>query len=268
MPGPIHPGRHMQVIGAVLLQDRGQAQGIVQGPAAVHVIVAVDPQTHGEILTAFGLDVGQKLQKKPDAVFERTAVSVRAVVGIGGEKLVDQIAVGRVHLDEIESGIPAAASRVSERSYQFGDFVDGQLSGGSLDHGQGGNRRRRHFLVVIGLAPAVHQLYAKADIVGFDAFGHFGKGRDAPLVPQGGQVGKLQAGGMNSGAAHKDHSGAALGPGRKIFGQLIGHVIVLVHAEVDAHGGHEQPVLGFHRPDLDGIEKVLENRHGCLPFLI
>ena len=262
---PIYPGRHMQVIGTVLLQNRRKTQGVFQGPAAIHVIVAVDSQPHGEIRTALELDICEDFKEKPNAVLERPAVSIRAVIGIGGEKLVDQVTVGRMHLDKIESGIPAAAGRVSKRGHQLGNVFHGEFPGDALDHRQGGNRRRRHLLVVVGLTPAVHQLHTKTDIMGLDAPDHFRKRGDAPLIPQGGQVRQFQTGGMNPGAAHEDHPGSAPGPGSEIFGQLIGDVIVFVHAEVDAHGRHEQPVLGFHPPDFDGIEKVLENGHGASP---
>jgi hypothetical protein len=76
----------MQVVGTVFLKDRRQAQGILQGPPAVDVIFAVDAQPHGKIGAGLGLDVGQQLQEKTDAVFETAAVLVLTMVGIGGQE--------------------------------------------------------------------------------------------------------------------------------------------------------------------------------------
>ena len=218
----------------------------------------------GKSATGLGLDVGQQFQEKADAVLETAAVLVHTTVGIGGQKLVDQVAVGPVNLDEIKPGIPAAPGRVAKRCHQFSDLVDGQFFRDPLHHGRRGNGRRRHFAIMVGLPPPMHQLNAETGAKRLDRRDHFFQGRDACVVPQGGQAGQLQPRRVHAAAAHQDHARPPFGAGRQVAGQLVGDEAVFVHAEIDAHGRHEQPVFGRHPADLDRGKKVFEDGHASL----
>ena len=56
---------------------------------------------------------------------------------------------------------------------------------------------------------------------------------------------QFHAGGVHPTAAHKHHAHTAFGPCNHVSDQLLSHMPFIVHTEVDAHGRHEQPVLGF-----------------------
>jgi hypothetical protein len=59
---------------------------------------------------------------------------------------------------------------------------------------------------------------------------------------------------MNRTAADQQHAGPTLCTGCKIFGQLFGHPTLIVHAEIDAHGRHEQAIFSREVADLNGAE--------------
>ena len=46
----------------------------------------------------------EDFEKKAGAIFDRTAIRVRASIGIILKKLIDQVAVSTVHLDAVEAG--------------------------------------------------------------------------------------------------------------------------------------------------------------------
>ena len=54
-----------------------------------------------------GADGVNDFERQPGAVFEAAAVVVGALVGERREKLVEQVAVGGVDLDEVEAGLRA-----------------------------------------------------------------------------------------------------------------------------------------------------------------
>ena len=46
----------------------------------------------------------ENIKKKAGAIFDRTAIHVRASIGIVLKKLIDKIAISTVHLDAVEAG--------------------------------------------------------------------------------------------------------------------------------------------------------------------
>ncbi len=81
---------------------------------------------HGPIALRGGLHhLFEAHPHEPHPIFERTAVLVAAVVGIGRQKLRNQIAVTGVHLDRIESGI---GSRMHSAAEILGDLHDFALT--------------------------------------------------------------------------------------------------------------------------------------------
>ncbi len=82
LPGTVHAGGDMQVVGSVFLQNGRQAEGIVQGPAAFDVVITVDTHPHRKIRCGFGFDIMQQFQDKANPVLEGPAVFIFALVGI------------------------------------------------------------------------------------------------------------------------------------------------------------------------------------------
>lgn len=73
--------------------------------------------------TNFGHDALHHLLQKAGAVFDRAAMRVCAVVAAAAQKLVDQIAIGRVHLHTVKpggDGIGRSAAVVLHDARQFG----------------------------------------------------------------------------------------------------------------------------------------------------
>ena len=107
----------------------------------------------------------------------------------------------------------------------------------------------------------MHQLNTKTNIIGFDGFDHFFHGRNAFIVPQGGKTRQFEAVRVHTRPAHQDHAHATPGPCCQVSGELLGNMVFLIHAKIDAHGGHEQAVFGGHLSDLNRREKMPENVH-------
>ncbi len=76
---------------------------------------------------------------QPGTVVRRAAVDVVAAVGHVGEELVQQIAVGRMDLDAVHSGVDGTAGRGAEIRDDAGEFVHAQ----GARHGKRLATRRR-----------------------------------------------------------------------------------------------------------------------------
>ena len=59
-------------------------------------------------------DRGDDFDREADPVLQRAAVRIGAQVGVVGEELVDQVAVGTVELHPVEAGVDGVASRGGE----------------------------------------------------------------------------------------------------------------------------------------------------------
>src|SRR3546814_11007132 len=84
-------------------------------------------------------------------VFQRSAVSIGALVGRVAQKLVNQVAVGAVYFHTIKAGGNGVACALSKRSHDAGKLFDGQgarhrvrhLALGSVDPTQIGRAEGR-----------------------------------------------------------------------------------------------------------------------------
>ena len=218
---------------------------------------------------------------------------------MGGEELLDDVAVARVELHAVHPGLLTAHRRLDEVLDQVVDLpqghgvhpggpVLGQLHlGGGLDreadalglHAQEQGRALEDLVHDAGEAvrhrdhqgqgvdgaghtlPArVVQLDAKLGPVAVEPLGELMHGRDMVIVAHG-QLGK------GRGAAHvvdaadagDDHPHAALGPLLVIVHQALGGLAVGL-AQAELRGGHHGAVLHRHAADLHGGKQHLVHR--------
>jgi len=114
----------------------------------------------GREVCANGLD---DLEQQTGTVLERATIVISALVGDGGQELVDQVTVGAVDLDSVHASLVGADSTVSKSLDNLGDLFDGQFAGDlvliipALTGGRANNilgpvlRSRECFRVVGGL---------------------------------------------------------------------------------------------------------------------
>ncbi len=95
---------------------------------AEQIVELVDRQTDRdrEVLAALFFDALQDVQKEAHAVVEAAAVHVLAVIGVGGQELLDEIAVGRVEFDAVAAGFLDAFGCRDELLLETMDLGNGQ----------------------------------------------------------------------------------------------------------------------------------------------
>src|ERR1039458_9461212 len=95
-------GRAIDQVDAERPKAPRQLHGIFDLPAALHPIDSRDAHEEGQGIRPRGADRSGDFQRKADAAVECAAILVGAVVRQGREKLVDQVAVRGVDLDDLE----------------------------------------------------------------------------------------------------------------------------------------------------------------------
>ncbi len=113
----VHAGTtrgYVQEIATLGLQRLRQLDGVRTGPAAFDPIGRGDPHADRPVVGEGRPDSGEHLQRKPHAVFQRSAVGVRPPVADRRQELVQQVAVRGMDLDQIEADACGAFGRCSE----------------------------------------------------------------------------------------------------------------------------------------------------------
>lgn len=102
-------GRHVDGSRAVRDELPRDLDRVVLGVAVGGPVGGRDPHRHRAVGGERGPYGVEDLQRETQPVREVAAVLVGAVVGDGGEERGEQVAVGRVHFEEVESRVGAAA---------------------------------------------------------------------------------------------------------------------------------------------------------------
>ncbi|MNS51282.1 hypothetical protein D3C72_839520 [compost metagenome] len=68
-------------------------------------------------------------QQEAGAVFDRAAILIRALVGAGFQELLDQVAIGGMDFDAVETGLQSRACAAAVILEDEADIVDGERAG-------------------------------------------------------------------------------------------------------------------------------------------
>ena len=253
LAGDVQPGvGALGVLGAVERADRGDPDGdAVGGP---------------------GVDDGVgDLEHQPGAVGQRAAVLVGALVAVGGEELVQQVAVGAVDLDEVEAGLAGVDGRAAEVLEQPRDLVEPERPRGrAADPGRAAVLAAHGGAVAVGPVARRHRQVAvveglvrdPADVpqLGGDQAAGLVHGVGDP-APAGDLLVAVDAGGVHVALA----LGADLGAlGDQQAGARALHVVLAhqVVGHVARHGGahpgqrgHQDAVVGADGAEGQGLEE-------------
>jgi hypothetical protein len=85
-------------------QALGEFDGFLDGDSAFEPVGDRESRRQGEALGPDLADGGEGFHEEADAIFEASAVLIRALIGEGGIKFVGEIAVGEVEFQPVESG--------------------------------------------------------------------------------------------------------------------------------------------------------------------
>ena len=274
----------MDGIGAGSGRSPGVAGGVIDGDAVLDaVLVAVEAHDDREVRTAPVAHRGDDLDEESGPALERTAVRIVPAVPCRGQERGEEVAVGGVHLDPVESSLLHPCGGVGEVANDALELSGRRLGvGGHLAAGEGrhpqqlvhrrvghhppGVRRRRwerrnQRRPPLGDVDA-RRLAVVADLdddfrtMGVDGIGEPPEVRDHAIVRERGLV----AGGRpvrvrDSRCLDDQEPDATPCPGLVVGDGLVGDQ-ALVGAVVLVHGREHDPVPEFHPPDPPGSKQV------------
>jgi hypothetical protein len=214
-------GRAVDKVDAVAAEEFAELDGVGDLPTVFGPIGAAEADSEDGGVGNGGADGHGDFAEEAGAVPEGAAVEVVAVVGEGRIEGVEEVAVGTVDFDELESGGDGAAGGGDEQLDDFGAAVGGDFSRGEVVLGEGGGADaerspalgRAAFPASIGAGfpSGVGELDSGDGTVGDDLVDDFGPGGDVVVRPDAGVVGGDSSLGRDGHGFGDHHSGSADG---------------------------------------------------------
>ncbi|MND91107.1 hypothetical protein D3C80_832180 [compost metagenome] len=239
--------------GAGRLDGLGQGDDLLPGAAAFHQVEHGQAEDDDEV-RAHGLaHAADDLHRQAHAVLVAAAPAVGALVGVGGEELVDEVPLRPHDLDAVVLGLLGQLRAGDEVLDLLFDALFVQLVGlERVDRRLDG--RGRHLLGVIGVATGMEDLHADLAVRFMHRAGH-----DAVLLRlfhrgQLGRAGVDAAFGIRADAAGHHQADAATGTLGEIGGHALETVGFLFQAGV--HRPHQGTVAQGGEAQVEGCEQV------------
>ena len=251
----------MDHVDAGLLQTTRDVDHVVEGQAAIGVLVARDTDVDDEVLAAALTNLGDNLEQEAHAGVERATVLVGTLVVERGQKAAEHtVGVRRMDLDAIDAGLLHAHGSVAELMRELVDLVDRdgarRLAGiGRAHKGRGDEARRARN--VKGHVGGVEELRHDLAAILVDGGGELFPAGDKRVVVAAHVTRQIGIGGLDRHDLGDDQAHAALGTGAVVVDQVVGHIAVV--GQVGRHRRHKDAVLDLGRTDLD---RTKEHRVG------
>lgn len=141
--GRVAAGRDVEQIDAVLLEEGGEAHGLLGRPAVLlRPVGGGDAEEERLVVGPHGADRVDDLEGEAHPVVEGAAVLVRADVGVRREELADQVAVRAVDLGDLEARVQGATGALGELGDDLADPLHGELGRGGVPVVEGERARR------------------------------------------------------------------------------------------------------------------------------
>ncbi len=249
--------------GARRLDGLGQLHHLFRRRAALDQVQHRQAVDDDEVGADACTDATHDLERQPDAVLIRAAPFVVALVGAGGDELVDQIALGPHDLDAVIAGglgQGRAADEVLDGLFDLlaGQGVGGEGGDGRLD-GRGGDQ-----VGVIGVAAEMQDLQGDLAALGVDGGGDQAVVFGLFFGVQLGAPGHGAAALIRGNAAGDDQPDLAARP----LGVEGGHALEAVFdlLQPDVHRAHQHPVLQRGEAQIEGLQQFGVG-HGRRPVM-
>ena len=253
--------RHVDHVDAGLLQAARDVDHVVEGQAAIGVLVARDTDVDDEVLAAALANLGDDLEQEAHAGVERAAVLVGTLVVERGQKAAEHaMGVRRMDLNAIDAGLLHTHGGVAELMRELVNLInrDGArcLAGIRRAHkGRGDEARRARN--VKGHVGGVEELRHDLAAILVDGCGELFPARDKRVVVAAHVTRQIGIGGLDRHDLGDDEAHTALGAGTVMIDQVVGHIAMI--GQVGGHRRHKDAVLDLGRTDLD---RAKEHRVG------
>ena len=249
--------RHVDHVDTGLLQATRDVDHIVEGQAAIGVLVARDADVDDEVLAAALANLGDDLEQEAHASIERAAVLVGTLVVERGQETAEHaVGVRRMDLDAIDAGLLHAHGSIAKLMRELMDLINRNgtrcLTGiGRAHKGRRDQTRRARDIKghVGGVEELRHDLAAILVHGGGELF-PTGNERVVVAAHVARQVG---IGGLDRHDLGNDEAHATLGAGAVVVDQVVGHIAVV--GQVSRYRRHKDAVLNLGRTDLDGAKE-------------
>ena len=265
-------GRAVDDIDAERLQLARKGDGVVEAPAAFHVIDRRDAREERPRRRPRLAHRARHLERKAHAVLARAAVLVGARIGERRKKGVQQVAVRGVDLDDVEARGHGAAHGIAESGEHRLEVarLEGAWRDPALAEARLGRRDGRPGLVAAlevclreravaepgtrhaRLASGVRELDRRCRALALHELSDTRKARDVRIVPDAGIAVRDAPAALDRGGFHEYDAGAALRELAKVHEVPVAHMAVL--RRVLAHRRYDDAVAHFQLAQRDRFE--------------
>ena len=234
------------------LDRAGQPDHFVVGRAIGDQIDHAEAINQNEIIAHGCAHPGHNFDRQPHPVFIRPAPAVGALVGVGHQKLVQEISLRPHHFDPVIARLAGARGCGDNVGDLFFDARVVQFLGGKGRYGRF-HRRRGHAFGTISIAPGVQYLHRDPAVgimhpVGHDPVVGDVLGREKPR-----RAGKHAALAVRGHAAGDHQPDPAARPRRVKFGHP---VPVAGFFQAGMHRSHQDAVFQHHMPQIEGCQHM------------
>ena len=245
--------RHVNHVDAGLLQATRDIDHVVEGQAAIGVLIARDTNVDDEVLAAALTNLGDDLEQKAHAGVERAAVLIGTLVIERGQETAEHaVGVRRMDLDAIDTGLLHTHGSVAKLMRELVNLIDRngarRLAGIGRAH-KGRSDQARHTRNVKGHVGGVEELRHDLTAILVDGRGELFPARDKRVVVAAHVTRQIGIGRLDRHDLGDDEAHAALGTGTVMIDQVVGHIAMI--GQVGGHRRHKDAVLDLGRTDLD-----------------
>ena len=253
--------RHMNHVDAGLLQATRDVDHVVEGQAAISVLIARDADVDDKVLAAALANLGDDLEQKAHAGVERAAVLIGTLVVERGQKAAKHaVGMRRMDLDAIDASLLHTHGSVAKLMRELVNLVDRDgarcLAGVRRAH-KGRSDQARRARNVKGHVGGVEELRHDLAAILVDGRGELFPAGDKRVVVAAHVTRQIGIGGLDRHDLGNDEANAALGTGTVMIDQVVGHIAMI--GQVRGYRRHKDAVLDLGRTDLD---RAKEHRVG------
>ena len=228
----MHAAGHTDRIRAGGLEHGRHLHGIIELEAMLDMVAAVHAYDHRIVRAELGLDRLDQPHAEIGATLDAATVFILALVGIGRQKLPDQIAMRTVQLDGVEPRIARSPRRLREaiddaidlamaQFLRHDGFTDaGELRGDRRRGQRNGARNMRNRFTA-----AVIELDGDLGSLGMDRLDHLPHARNVAIIVQHRIVMQPLAFLLHIGGFEHEQAGAA----PRALGVIFDEILSLIH---------------------------------------